>query len=959
MAEPAEQEFLRTIFLMEAWDSVAALERAATTLASPGGADDLFVVTHRLKGAAALHGFRSIAELAAEVEAALAAHPPDPRVLATLLGPLKRALDAAAAGLPAPPGAPAVAPPTAIASPPAVAPPTTVVPPPAVDPPAAVPLRPDVEGVRASDTPTEVSGDPLRAELDAFFSGSADVAAYFVPEATEHLEAVTATLGVLEQGGDAETLGRLFRAVHTLKGAAYVVGCTRVGEVAHRMEDVLVAAREGSRPLTPTVIETLFAADGVMRLMLGLAPDPRANITELVTRVRERLDVLLDAAAPVADAGSPPVAEAAALPAETPARPEPAVPLPSPLAALLSVPRPSAPRVEPRRPARQTIRVNLERLDSLMDLIGEIVIGRERVERRLDEADRIAAALLASRARLTQCVADFERRQFDARRPAPAKATKTPGALSVSEMFAELEFDRYDDAGIFARTVAEIAADIAELQSELTTLTRVLRDDTAHVHRITGALRREIGRSRLVPIGSLFGRFVRQGQEAARNAGRSVRFETGGEGVELDTSIIEQIVDPLLHLVQNTIAHGIEAPDERRALGKDPVGTVTLSAAHEGGAVLVEVADDGRGIDPDVLRRRAIAQGFVPADATLDDPQALDLIFLPGFSTAAAVTTAAGRGVGMDVVRTNVRRLNGDVEVRSVVGGGTKFTLRLPLTLLVSEALMVMLGDERLAVPLNAVQLVMEARPEDIREGARGQALLVGDDLVDLLPLADMLGVQRGPRRARRPVLVVRGAGRVAAVEVDEILNKQDIVIRPLGRFLHGVGPYGGASVGADGRVTLMLDPGALVETAGRTSGAHRAAAGRRLEVSDTERSGPRRVLLVDDSVSVRRFVGQMLEKAGFHVTTAGDGADALARLAEAAYDVVVTDLEMPRVNGYELIDDLRRRPATRDLPVIVLTTRAGEKHVALARSLGVEHYVTKPVEEHAFVTLVISLVPA
>ena len=935
MAEPAEQEFLRTIFLMEAWDTVAALERAATMLATPGGVDDLFVVTHRLKGAASLHGFPDIAKLAAEVEAALAAHPPDPRVLTTLLGPLKRALDAAAAGLPAPPHAPE----------------------PAAT--AAVDQVRQLDVVSVPDTRAEVPNDPLRAELDAFFASNADVASYFIPEATEHLEAVTATLGTLEHGADADTLARLFRAVHTIKGAAYVVGCTRVGEVAHRMEDVLVAAREGSRPLTPSAIETLFAADGALRLMLGLAPDPHANITERVSRVRARLDALVDAAAPVASPAPPPVAETAPPTAAPAAAPELTAPVPSPLAALLSVPRPTAARVQPRRPPRQTIRVNLERLDSLMDLIGEMVIGRERVERRLDEADRIAAALLASRARLAQCVADFERRQFDARRTAePAKLTKAPGALSVSEMFAELEFDRYDDAGIFARTVAEIAADIAELQSQLAALTRVLRDDTAHVHRITGALRTEIGRSRLVPIGNLFGRFVRQGQEAARNAGKTVRFETRGEGVELDTSIIEQIVDPLLHLVQNTIAHGIEAPDERRALGKDPAGTVTLSAAHEGGAVLVEVADDGRGIDPDILRRRAIAQGFVPADAVLDDAQALDLIFLPGFSTAAAVTTAAGRGVGMDVVRTNVRRLNGDVEVRSVIGEGTRFTLRLPLTLLVSEALMVMIGEERLAVPLNAVQLVMEARAEDIHEGARGEALLVGEEMVDLLPLADALGIERGPRRTRRPVLVVRGAGRVAAVEVDEILNKQDIVIRPLGHFLDGVGPYGGASVGADGRVTLMLDPGMLVETAERRTRAHRATR-RTAELSDAERSAPRRVLLVDDSVSVRRFVGQMLEKAGFHVTTAGDGADALDRIAEATYDVVVTDLEMPRMNGYELIDDLRRRPATRDLPIIVLTTRAGEKHVALAKSLGVEHYVTKPVEEHAFVSLVMSVVPA
>jgi chemosensory pili system protein ChpA (sensor histidine kinase/response regulator) len=933
MAEPAEQEFLRTIFLMEAWDTVAALDRAATTLAHPGGVDDLFVVTHRLKGAASLHGFPNIAELAAEVEAVLAGHPPDMHVLATLLGGLKRALDAAAAGLPAPPRAPVAA------------------------PPAAPRPRSELDVFRTAETRADVSADPLRAELDAFFASNAEVAAYFVPEASEHLESVTATLTTLGQHVDTEALARLFRAVHTLKGAAYVVGCTRVGEVAHQMEDVLVAAREGSRSLTPDAIETLFAAEGAVRLMLGLAPDPRANVTRLVARVRERLDALGAVAPAAVDSAPPPVVETTAPMRAAPAEAEPAAPLPSPLAALLSAPRLATPRVEPRRPPRQTIRVNLQRLDSLMDLIGEMVIGRERVERRLDEADRIAAALLASRARLAQCVADFERRQFDARRPAePAKPTTATGALSVSETFAELEFDRYDDAGIFARTVAEIAADIAELQSELTTLTRVLRDDTAHVHRITGALRTEIGRARLVPIGSLFSRFVRQGQEAARNAGKSVRFETRGEGVELDTSIIEQIVDPLLHLVQNTIAHGIEAPDERRAFGKDPVGTVTLSAAHEGGAVLVEVTDDGRGIDPDLLRCRAIAQGFVPADATLDDHQALDLVFLPGFSTAAAVTTAAGRGVGMDVVRTNVRRLNGDVEVHSVVGEGAKFTLRLPLTLLVSEALMVTVGEERLAVPLNAVQLVMEARAEDIRVGARGDALLVGEDLVDLLALADMLGVERGPRRPRRPVLVVRGSGRVVAVEVDEILNKQDIVIRPLGPFLDGVGPYGGASVGADGRVTLMLDPGTLVETAGR---ARRIAARRRVEIPDAERSGHRRVLLVDDSVSVRRFVGQMLEKAGFHVTTAGDGADALARLAEAAYDVVVTDLEMPRVNGYELIDDLRRRPATRHLPVVVLTTRAGDKHVALAKSLGVEHYVTKPVEEHAFVTLVTSLVPA
>jgi len=966
MAEPADQEFLRSIFLMEAWDTVAALEGAAATLARPGGQDALFVVTHRLKGAASLHGFPKIAELAAELEEELAGQPLDTRALTTLVGHLKRALDAAA-GAPAGRGV-AVAAGGGVGAPlagresrrseidarreadtreslrPASGAPA---------PPPAATAGPGSVATPAGAGPMDA--DPIKAELEAFFAGNRDVASYFVPEATEHLESVTGALGALERGVDPDSVARLFRAVHTLKGAAYVVGCARVGEIAHRMEDVLVAAREGSRPLTAAAIETLFAADGVLRLMLGLAPDPRANVTDIATRVRARLDALLTGESPVS---ATPARDAAA---ET-ARTEPMANIPSPLAALLSAPRPALPRVEPRRPPRQTIRVNLERLDALMDLIGEMLIGRERVERRLDEVDRVGDALLASRARLAQCVADFERRQFDAREPAQRpKPEAAPGvALSVAEMFAELEFDRYDDAGIFARTVAEIAADIAELQSQLGTGTRALRDDMAHVHRITGALRTEIGRARLVPIGSVFGRFVRQGQEAARAAGKTVRFETRGEGVELDTSIIEQIVDPLLHLVQNTIAHGIETPEERRALGKDPAGAVTLSAAYEGGAVLVEVADDGRGIDPDFVRRRAVAQGFVSATTELDDRRALDLIFLPGFSTAAAVTTAAGRGVGLDVVRTNVRKLNGDVEVHSVVGEGTRFILRLPLTLLVSEALVVTVANERLAVPLNAVQLVMQVRAEDVHAGARGDAVLVGDESMDLVSLAGVLGVEAGPRRARRSVIVVRGAGRTVALEVDEILHKQDIVIKPLGRFLEGVGPYGGASVGADGRVTLMLDPGTLVEIADRGTAVEHAIPQTRIVETADETGGDRhRVLLVDDSVSVRRFVGQMLEKAGFAVTTAGDGADALARLAEATFDVIVTDLEMPRVNGYELIDDLRRRPTSRDLPVIVLTTRSGDKHVALAKSLGVRHYVTKPVEEHAFVTLVASLVSA
>jgi chemosensory pili system protein ChpA (sensor histidine kinase/response regulator) len=931
MVEPADQEFLRSIFLMEAWETVAALEDGADA-AARGDLDELYVVTHRLKGAALLHGFAAVADLASELEDILSANPVESERFSRLLGDLKRALDVVTTGGAAP-AVPASAP--------------------APRPPAAMP----------APESAPVLDDPIRRELAEFFASNADVASYFLPEATEHLEAMTTALLALERGGGDEDLARLFRSMHTIKGAAYVVGCVRVGELAHRAEDLLVAVREGDTTLSPQILEALFVTVDVLKLMLGLTQNPAASITAVAAEVRGRLESLLVSPLVFTEGESDPPTHV------TPVEPAATVAEPSPAAAAAARPRPMPAAAGARRVSRQTIRVNLERLDALMDLIGELVTGRSRVDRRLEDLDRLSASLFASRARLAQAVSEFERHQLDPTRttPSPPSVADRPtglaqSGLSVSEIFAELEFDRYDDAGIFARSIAEIASDIAELQAELVGVNRALRDDVAHVHRLTTAVRFEIGRARLVPVGNVFTRFVRQGKEAARAAGKQVRIETLGETVELDTSVIEQIVDPLLHLVQNAVGHGIESADERRALGKPPVGAVTLSAAHQGGAVLLEVADDGRGIDPGLVRRRAVARGFVPADvaASLSDREALELIFLPGFSTATSVTTASGRGVGMDVVRTNVRRLNGEIDVTSTIGEGTRFTLRLPLTVLVSEALLIRVGGETLAVALNSVHVVTALSPDRVQQGPRGEVLAVGDDAVDLVSLAEVLALPEAPRGPRRPVLVLRAAGRLLAVEVDEVLHKQDIVIKPLGAFLEGAGPYAGATVTADGRVVLLLDAVGVAEKVATKARTERATAGSIDQPGGVEMPVPqaaKRILLVDDSISVRRFVGQMLEKAGFAVTTAADGADAIARAGEAEFDLVVTDLEMPRVNGYELIDDLRRRPTTRGMPVIVLTTRAGDKHVALARQLGVDHYVTKPVEEQTFVSLVRSVV--
>jgi chemosensory pili system protein ChpA (sensor histidine kinase/response regulator) len=915
MVESADQDFLRPIFLMEAWDTLAVLEAGIGRLAAGAEPawDELFLVTHRLKGAASLHGFRRVAGLADAVERALQplpqATPPGRRAgadgLAAQLGALKSALD--------------------------------------------------VIEYHRPEVPADPAGDPVRHELQRFFAEGDEVLTYFGPEAAEHLEAMTGALLALERERTSETeLAALFRAVHTLKGAAYVVGCNQVGELAHGLEDLLVAVRGHRAHLTPAVLDAGLAAVDTFKHMLDPAADPTRDLTAAVAEIRTRIAALL-------------------------AEPPGAAPAPAPgpemgLPRLLPPSRPPRPASTPR--GRQTIRVALERLDSLMDLVGELVVARGVLERRLGDLDRLGDALFSSRARLGQAVTDFERRHLDARLPTRRDAgddteARPAGSRSVSELFAELEFDRYDDFTLLARSVAEIASDIAEVQAEITGLGRAVREDLGLVHRLTGEVRAGLGRARLVPIGTLYTRFVRQGQQAARTAGKSVRIETSGESVELDAGIIEQIVDPLLHLVQNAVVHGLETPDERAARGKPAVGTVTLSASHRGAFVVVEVVDDGRGIDAEGLRRQAVAQGFARPEMAeaLTDREALELIFRPGFSTADRVTTAAGRGVGMDIVRTNIGRLNGEIDVDTVLGAGTRFTLRLPLTVLVTEALLVRAGPELLAVPLNAVHVIVTLGPETRRRGPDGETALVEGRWLPLVHLDHVLGLPAlaGPGQ---PSLVLRGGAGLFACAVTHVLHKEEIVVKPLGAFLDGIGPYAGATVSADGRVTLLLDPVRLGELAQGPAPAGAGCLSTSLLATDAthaqvERDGPRHglaarrkgnVLLVDDSISVRTFVGQMLEKAGFDVTTAADGTEALTRLGERAFTVLVTDLEMPRLNGYELLEDVRRRPATRELPVVVLTTRAGAKHASLARRLGVSHYVTKPVTEDEFVGLIESL---
>jgi len=980
MLEDQDSDFILSIFLMEAWDTVASVEEGVRRLAeghpaSSDVVDPLVVVAHRLKGAAALHGYPVVSAVARAMEDLLEQLPgraaaERARVLGVLtevVKAIKRMLEMVGddgredvdtvAGLrvrfpdlfPAPavteptPEAPhhVDRPATSEVSGPAVAPAEPAGAsgsPPAAPTPARSSFRPPATASRPAspelpDRPRATLDDDgasrLLREVDRFLAEHADAVPYFLPEASEHLDAMSRSLLALEGAVGAardEEVAALFRAVHTLKGAAYTVGCGPVGDVAHRIEDILDTVRDRRLELEPGVIDAVLSGVDTLRVLLGGTASAPADARETVQRALDALDGLR-----VAPASSGIAVREEATPA----------PLPSALRTR---------DLRERKTARPSIRVNLDRLDSLMDLVGELVIARSRLDRRFAQMERVNELLAFSRSRMSQAVRDFEEKHRYTQLPPAISGTGTT-ADPASEIFAELEFDRYDDFNIFARSVDEISADVSEIQAELAGFIRSIGEDTAHVHRLTGNLRREVTRARMVPIGRLFARFAQPVRDAARAAGKSVDLRLSGETVEVDNAVIEQISDSLLHLVRNAIDHGVEMDEERRATGKPLRATLTLRARHQGSFILIEVADDGRGMDPSKLEDRAVRLGLLtPAAAqALDARDALNLIFLPGFSTAPEVTATSGRGVGMDVVRTNVGRLNGEIELQSEPGAGTRITIKLPLTVIVSDALLVRAGGETFAVPMHAIRSIIQVRPEDIIQADDRERVAVEDEEVELVRLERALALPDGRPLARLPVLVVRSGVRPLAVAVEELVGKEDVVIKNLGGLLERVGPFAGATITGDGRVILLVDPSRLAET--RT--ASRRPAQTTASSRESAPTRPRRVLLVDDSISVRRFVGHMLEKAGFEVLTAADGAEALRRLVDTAVDTVITDLEMPRVSGYELIEDLRSRPSMRAIPVVVLTTRAGAKHVGLARRLGIAHYVTKPVDEEAFVRLI------
>jgi chemosensory pili system protein ChpA (sensor histidine kinase/response regulator) len=579
------------------------------------------------------------------------------------------------------------------------------------------------------------------------------------------------------------------------------------------------------------------------------------------------------------------------------------------------------------------VRVTSERLDGLMNLTGELVVGRSRLLRRVARMRSMQRQLSLGHQRLTSTVDRFrERHEFSL---VPAATSEAQGRDAAWGGFSALEMDSYGEVNILARHVGAIADDVATVQSQMQELLNQLADDAAGFGVIVSGLQGEITRARMVPVEDLFARLRLPVRDAAQREGKSVRVTTSGEDVDLDKTIMDNLYAPLLHVVRNAVSHGIESGERRGAAGKDPVGTIALSARQESGLVVLEVSDDGSGLDLARLREAAVNLGVLSAEVGLDHPAVADALFLPGVSTRAAVGDVAGRGMGGDVVRREIEKLGGDIRVRTAPGQGTRFTITLPLTLAITRALLLRNGGQIFAVPLAFAERLLDLAEVPVVESAGVRRVKLDDGYLPLVSLdAALHRAERAPTAGGVAVLLRAGEKRLA-VSVDRLLGQEEIVVKSLGELLNGHPLLSGITLSGDGELILILDVPGLLDP--RSAQATASASPGDLP------TGAPRVLFADDSLSVRKVAEKLLTELGAEVTLAVDGQEALEILGRHSFDLVFTDLEMPRMHGYELIQAISGSATLRHLPVVVVTSRSGQKHRDEAYALGARDYLTKP----------------
>jgi chemosensory pili system protein ChpA (sensor histidine kinase/response regulator) len=769
----------------------------------------------------------------------------------------------------------------------------------------------------------------------------------FLEEAAELVPLLGQQLRAWEASpADAGNSQGLQRTLHTLKGSARMAGAMAIGQVTHSMESRVEAALE-FQSIPPGIFEGLVASyDRVNVLLDGL----RSGASEVT--VPGFADDLMPPLAGADDVrAAAPLAAADDTISGISTRAEPA-----PVRHALRAPAAPPPVAAAAEDAKRALlRVRSDLVDRLVNEAGEVAIARSRIEGEM-------RGLKSGLRELTESVARLRNQLREIEIAAESQMqSRQREAEERHEAFDPLEFDRFTRFQEITRMMAESVNDVATVQQSL--LKSVDDADLAILSqaRLNRDLQGDLMRVRMVPFNNVSERLYRVVRQTAKETGKRANLDISGLQTEIDRSVLERMSGPFEHLVRNAIAHGIESPADRAAAGKNEIGQIHMSARQEGNEFFLVFEDDGRGLDLPKIRARAVAAGLAREDEVLSEAQIADFIFMPGFSTAESLSEVAGRGVGMDVVRAEVAALGGRIDIESTPGRGTRFAIALPLTLAVTQVVMVRVGAQAYAIPSVMVEQVRQTRAEDLASAYQSLSIHWQGRQYPLFYLPRLLGdaLARAESQRLSPVLLVRSGTQRAAIHVDELLGNQEVVVKNIGPQLARVTGIAGATVLGNGQIVLILNPVPLalqvMASGAARNGPQGDAGGEDDSARLAQRAAPR-VMVVDDSLTVRKITTRLLQRENYEVLTARDGVDALEQLQTARPDILLVDIEMPRMDGFDLTRNVRADKALKHTPIIMITSRTAEKHRRYAMEVGVNMFLGKPYQEEELLDGIASL---
>jgi chemosensory pili system protein ChpA (sensor histidine kinase/response regulator) len=720
---------------------------------------------------------------------------------------------------------------------------------------------------------------------------------------------------------DSEISRMLQRALHTLKGSARMAGAMGCGELLHSMEDRIEQAT-AMKSVQPATIDGLETSYDRAAMLIEHLRNPEAARPEAEEPAHPAAGAVVESAAPEApqtERGTAVAAEAHAPAAAHPAHAPAFVP---------------APQVH--------LRVRADLVDQLVNEAGEVAIARGRIEGEM-------LALKASLLELTENVIRLRKQLREVEIQAESQMQSQQAlATERAQEFDPLEFDRFTRFQEVTRMMAESVNDVATVQQNLLRNLDHANAAVAAQARLSRELSQRMMGVRMVPFESLAERLHRVVRQAAKDSGKRANLDIRHGQTEIDRSVLDKMAGPLEHLLRNSVAHGLEESAARAAAGKEPIGQISLSLAQEGNEIVVSIADDGAGLNFPRIRQRAIENGLITADAETDEATLTQLIFQPGFSTASELTALAGRGVGMDVVKSETASLGGRIEVATVTGKGSTFRIYLPLTLAVTQAVLVTAGNRIYAIPSSMIEQATAHKPDAAAQirSTGGTEWLGNRYPYHYLPV--LLGEKGAtPPPARRHwILLVKGGTERVALEVDSLSGNQEVVVKAVGPQLARVPGLAGATVLGNGEVALILNPVGLAARAVERANVPVEVAPAPTETQIVQAATAASVMVVDDSLTVRKISGRLLARHGYHVLTAKDGVDALEQLGEVMPDVMLLDIEMPRMDGFDLARNIRADNRLKHIPIIMITSRTADKHRQHAAEIGVNHYLGKPYDE-------------